>query len=300
MMPLPENNGEFCSYGKREGRCHIVTLKIVPPPFFFFAAVSAEKWLHPVFILELCSLWYLSSKLKAVSYQLSWRICCGKSRRLGPCHLNEKGGMWNSSEYCECMVGARSCGPGPLWQEFRGQKPSQASSSASAVISLPPTRFFPTGQLLQQLILRLPHANVSGSQPPLWCEVRSWLSFSRSSVPPPPHLLLKRQLCFHVPFFLKWFSPESAVTSGCWTFSLAPPPLALSALGCGWSLLCFVTPRPWFLESCAVLVWHLFCMRFLGSVTPAHASVILSPVSGLPVSLFLPLGLSAHLPELSR
>ena len=158
--------------------------------------------MHPVFILELCSLWYLSSKLKAVSYQLSWRICCGKSRRLGPCHLNEKWGMWNSSEYCECMVGARSCGAGPLWQEFRGQKPSQASSSASAVIPLPPTRFFPPGQLLQQLILCLPHANVSGS--PL-SDVKSGPD-SASSGALFLHLLtccLKRQLCFHVPFFLK-------------------------------------------------------------------------------------------------
>lgn len=198
-----------------------------PPPPFFFAAVSAEKWLHPVFMLELCSLWYLSSKLKAVSYQLSWRICCGKSRRLGPCHLNEKGGMWNSSEYCECMVGARSCGAGPLWQEFRGQKPSQASSSASAVISLPPTRFFPTGQLLQQLILRLPHANVSGSQPPLWCEVRSWLSFSRSSVPPPPHLLLKKTVVLSCSFLPEMILPR--ISSNLGMLNVFPSPASSSA-----------------------------------------------------------------------
>lgn len=158
--------------------------------------------MYLVFMLELCSLWYLSSKLEAVSYQLSWRICCGKSRRLGPCHLNEKGGMWDSSEYCECVIGARSCGAGPLRQEFRGQKPSQACSSASAVIPLPPMRFFPPGQLLQQLILCFPHANESGT--PL-SDVKS----GPDSASPGAlflHLLthcLKRQLCFHFPFSLK-------------------------------------------------------------------------------------------------
>ena len=142
-------------------------------------------------------------------------------------------GTWNSSEYCECVVGAWSFGAGPLLWEFRGQKPSQAFSSALAVIPLPQR-----GSPPPPTPTPWPTPAAAGPMPPSLSTVSGAHISDVKSGPDSLHVLtcyLKRRLCFRFLLFLRWFSPESPVPSGCWRFLLALPPPALSPWGCGWS-----------------------------------------------------------------
>lgn len=196
-------------------------------PFFFFpVAVSAEKWLYLVFMLELCSLWYLSSKLPNSQLPTLMENLLWKSRRLSPCHLNEKREACGTAvNTVSVWLGARSW----CWPFTAGVQRTETQPGLLICLSgnpLPPIEFyfhFCCSCSSWSCASLMP--NESGT--PL-SDVKS---DSDSASPGALFLhlltLLKRQLCFHFPFSLEMILPGIIVTSGCW--GVFPGPASSSA-----------------------------------------------------------------------
>ena len=208
--------------------------------FFFFAAVSAEKWLYPVFMLEICSLWHFPLSLKQSATNSRGEFVVGSPKGL-VCAIWMRSGHvkqqwilwvcgWSLIIWCwPFAVGVQRTETQPgLLVRLSGNPPASTRFSA-APHSHPLANSCSSWSYASLIIHRV-------RRPHLWCEVRSWL-------PPRPHMLLKKTVVLSFSSLPEMILP--GITSTLGMLKVSPSPASSSSQPLGlWLVPCSVLWLP--------------------------------------------------------